>query len=571
MSDIELTKVSVKSFKKIKKLEIDIEPLNLIIGGNNSGKSSLLQAIHTAVSSAQTQVEQGGLKAFAEETLRYSPGADFSALGHNTPFGNRSDQNRATVEFSATDTIEDETRSLQYTVQLYKGRNPRVVGVDRIGDARLGSLIANLAKPFSIYVPGLAGIPHFEEYKTAPVVLRKIAGGEANLVLRNIIWQIKINGKLNELISRLREFFPELDIQIEYIENTDTNITIKVRTSLRESFNSIELCGTGILQAVQIFSYVVLFKPTLLLLDEPDSHLHPSNQIKLIDAMEFLNSTYGTKVIIATHSRHLMSAAQSNGNFYWLDNGVKKENGEFELANALMDLGGLDEVDKVLNSRKDFLFFIEDKNKKTFKILLDSCNLPEKKYDIVSYHGVSNADATATIINSLRPFIKGDAQIIVHRDRDFRKDNELTTFKKNFENKGIKVFITDESDIEHYFINNKHIKDITGLDDNEVSAFIKECLEESKIEIRKSFQRKRQEINREKMYKDGGAPQSSDLFPTNASPELKHVVGKDFCKILSTKAQNNNLPNCNIIVKSSICLAPDLLQLLNLTVKPQNS
>ena len=199
---MKLKKISVTSFKKIAELEIELHALNLVIGANNSGKSSLLQAIHTAVSAAQSQTEVGSTT-FAEEILRYSPSSQFASLSHGSSFGNRKNQNRATIKFTADQTVDNINEEIEYTIEMYKGRNERNVGINRSGHQRLGNSISSIENPFSIYVPGLAGIPHFEEFRASPVVLRKLAGGEANLVLRNIIWQITKQEKLGELISNL--------------------------------------------------------------------------------------------------------------------------------------------------------------------------------------------------------------------------------------------------------------------------------------------------------------------------------------------------------------------------------
>ncbi|WP_417814031.1 AAA family ATPase [Thalassospira alkalitolerans] len=553
-----LTKIQVTSFKKIAEIEMELAPLNLIIGGNNSGKSSVLQAIHTAIAASQSQIEQGGLKAFAEENLRYSPASDFASLGHGSPFGNRWDQNRAKVVFEA---IEEEEPH-EYSIELYKGRNPRVVGVERYGSLRLGSNIYSLEHPFSVYVPGLAGVPHFEELKATPVILRKIAGGEANLVLRNVIWQIQCNETLDTLVSNLNNFFPGLDIHTKFDPEKHTTIDIQVRPSEEDEYISLELCGTGILQAIQIFSYVTLYTPTLLLLDEPDAHLHPSNQVKLVEAIRFLNEEYGTITIVATHSRHLMSAAQRNAKFFWLDNGRLKEQGEFELAQVLMEIGGLDEADKIINSQKEIVIFTEDEKKKGLKILLSCCQILPQRYDLVSYYGTSNSQATARLIGSLRPFMRGNRLLIVHRDRDFMLDNELQEFRDAFENQNIQVFITAGSDIESYFLNTEHIAQVNDVEEQTVSDFIVGCLHENEKEIRKRFVNKRREINTSKIYRDGGAPATEELLPANQAPEIEHVVGKDFCSHLRKFSRDAGIHGFDPARVSNVIIAPDLVAIL---------
>src|SRR3990167_4821054 len=83
----------------------------------------------------------------------------------------------------------------------------------------------------------------------------------------------------------------------------------------------LELAGTGVLQALQIFSYVTLFEPALLLLDEPDSHLHPDNQGLLASALQLAAAETTTQVILSTHSRHLVDALYEDSHFVWLKEG----------------------------------------------------------------------------------------------------------------------------------------------------------------------------------------------------------------------------------------------------------
>lgn len=66
--------------------------------------------------------------------------------------------------------------------------NHNNVGVDRSSPAAgFGQVICDPKKLFSVYVPGLAGVPHREELRGYAAVFRKAASGEANFVFRNII------------------------------------------------------------------------------------------------------------------------------------------------------------------------------------------------------------------------------------------------------------------------------------------------------------------------------------------------------------------------------------------------
>ena len=53
--------VMIERFKNIQSLNIDITGLTLLVGGNNAGKSSVLQSIQFGASVAQTSAMQGGV------------------------------------------------------------------------------------------------------------------------------------------------------------------------------------------------------------------------------------------------------------------------------------------------------------------------------------------------------------------------------------------------------------------------------------------------------------------------------------------------------------------------------
>lgn len=129
-SRLRIDAVRVRNFKKIEDTRIELGPITYLVGGNNSGKSSVLQAIHTAVSCAQASVELGQ-QVVAEASLRYSPVAEFSLLGHGAPYGNRSHGQRGVVDFEGV--AADSSVGSEYRIEMYKARNHNNVGVDRSG------------------------------------------------------------------------------------------------------------------------------------------------------------------------------------------------------------------------------------------------------------------------------------------------------------------------------------------------------------------------------------------------------------------------------------------------------
>ncbi len=68
----------LKNFKRFKALELEFEPdLNILVGGNEAGKSSVLQAMDIVLSVSRSKVEGIGLEALfnAESIAEFLAGA----------------------------------------------------------------------------------------------------------------------------------------------------------------------------------------------------------------------------------------------------------------------------------------------------------------------------------------------------------------------------------------------------------------------------------------------------------------------------------------------------------------
>lgn len=174
-----------------------------------------------------------------------------------------------------------------------------------------------------MYVPGLAGIPFEEEIRTVGIVRRIAAKGDSNTVFRNVINLLSQDAEKWELfLSDLKVIFPAIDFTISANPNVDGSIDVRFQLNPSDPMLPIDLAGTGVLQAIQIAAYVNYFKPALLLLDEPDSHLHPNNQRALATLLVSLSDRTETTILISTHSRHLMSALHKDARFFLVKNGA---------------------------------------------------------------------------------------------------------------------------------------------------------------------------------------------------------------------------------------------------------
>lgn len=486
-----LTKLELIDFKRVKRTELNLHSLNIIVGGNNSGKSSVLQGIHFFLTAALASRE-ARQNTYTQEMLLFCPAHKFEELGNESPYSNQS--HKGYLKLFAD--LPDE-QSAQYEICIYRGRNEGNVGCTRTGSTSLAAIITDSQKLFSVYVPGLAGIPSFEQFRTLSVVRRGVASGDANLYLRNVLLQIARNRKVGQLTRWMRNLFPFFELIVKFEARRDLFIGVKIsidRYAGREY--SLELCGTGVLQALQIFSYVTLFEPQLLLLDEPDSHLHPDNQALLAKALRLIATQTSTQIIISTHSRHLVDAFRDQCNFIWLKNGkVSMQGMDLDYLPLLIDIGALNDFDKLKQGTIKWVFLSEDADLTALKILTAQAGFVSKETLFYSYHGVANFETAI----SLAQFIKDIAplsRVIIHRDRDFMTPEEVAKATQRMSECGAEVFITEGSDIESYFLAPAHIAELLDAEEQEVEQWLTGISQTCHTELQHQFTRKRDEVKK---------------------------------------------------------------------------
>lgn len=190
---MKIKKLVLEKFKKVDRAELELDSVNVLVGGNNSGKSSVLQGIHFSFIAAVAQRE-AGQNTFTQDSLLYCPARGFEALRHGGGYLNQSN-------FGWLRLVADhpEEPNAAYNIRIYRGRNEGNVGCQRSGSSRIGNLLSASDHLFSIYVPGLAGVSQVEQYRSESVVRRGVASGDANLYLRNVILLIKEKAKLTLL------------------------------------------------------------------------------------------------------------------------------------------------------------------------------------------------------------------------------------------------------------------------------------------------------------------------------------------------------------------------------------
>lgn len=380
-----LASVSIQRFKRLERVDFNLDGVNVLIGGNNSGKSTVIQAVHFGLTLLQSLNVADKWPAKAKKALTVSP-QELIYLPSDHPYalgyGGRllEDEDKSIVIRLSFDNGE------VLTLSVRKGRITNImVEPDNVEFAKG---LSSLEAPYSIFSPGLAGVARQENFVSDGVLLRALARGDANAFLRNILYRLHQKQEWADFEADLAAVFPKAQIKVKFNQHIDQFIDVRIE----EVSNPIplDLAGTGLLQSIQILAYFHLFSPKLIILDEPDSHLHPNNQRLLCTLLSNLSIERGVQVLMTTHSRHVIDTLYSSAKMLWVQNGSIVEAQAEDQLDILLELGALDITERIKASSPKVIVLTEDTISQYLQILLDNSGFKQKETELLSYNGVTN-------------------------------------------------------------------------------------------------------------------------------------------------------------------------------------
>ncbi|EPF1841303.1 ATP-dependent nuclease [Pseudomonas aeruginosa] len=534
-------RVKIERFKNLEDIEIELSDITILVGGNNAGKTSVLQAMQFGASAAQTTALVNGIwrhnrvaTSIGQSELIYSPIKDVLSLGYNGQL-----RQTEAEQIKITYTTEND----ESTVLVLKGKNKNIrLTVE--GGQGLGRELQQLDPPFCALVTGLAGIPAEEDFETKIVIRKAAAKGDSNSVFRNILLQLRSNNeKWESFSSQLESIFPGYAIDVGF--NIETDETIRCTVNRNGSPYPIDSCGTGVLQAIQIFSYINLFSPKVLLLDEPDSHLHPNNQKAL--AAELIEvAKNGTKIVISTHSRHIIDALKDDAKLVWLRNGVIEEDApDYEL-NALLEIGALNVGERLRNPSK--IILTEDSDTSLFELLLEANGYDLDDCDILSYSGCTNISTAVALIEHIKRS-HPNAQYIIHRDRDFLSPEDLERYTDKLTPHGVEIFIPDGNDLEHHFIMPEHISETCNIDIALARQIVNTAFTTRQADLRSKYINTRSMNILKRSEKPDAGAIANECIALMLGPDAICVHGKILLKGVRDELRNQGIAD-NIMTPS---------------------
>ena len=299
-----INKVVVNNFKKFEHLEFDLPDHLVIAGPNNSGKTTLLQAIAAWAEFAfqwsnnnpdLAREADGNYRSTSLNMLRFYsvPLADFDHLW-------KSKNIRQPVSIW----IHTKKWKIGFEI-LYKEQELADIRPAKSVDEN--DLERYLEEPLiTIYISPLSGMDPAELLYGADVIPFKLAQAKAGDILRNMLFVVSQDIKKWQLLQEIISSFFGYEL---LIPSKAAKILALYRHSPESPSFDLSSAASGFLQVLLIYTALLYKDSSVVLVDEPDAHLHILLQEKMYRSLQKYARQTGSQLIISTHSEKLINVA----------------------------------------------------------------------------------------------------------------------------------------------------------------------------------------------------------------------------------------------------------------------
>jgi len=335
-----LTNIRIKNFKRLRDASFELGKTVVLIGPNNSGKTTALQAL---------ALWNVGLKKWNEKRQSKSSGGKRTGVAinrndliavpvssanllwndlHVRSINGRGTGKQKTKNICIEIIVDGVTNGKQWScgfefdyanAESFYCRPLRLAGDGREDEK---AAIQRMEVPPEAatlnvaFLPPMSGLTDREFLKQAGEIGVLIGQGQTAQVLRNLCFQVCYLSNGSEL--KVTENWKKLSEQIRRLFGVTLNPPkfIAERAEITMSYmdeNGTELeiasSGRGLQQTLLLLVYLYANPKTVLLLDEPDAHLEILRQRQIYKLITDVASEQGSQIIAASHSEVVLNEA----------------------------------------------------------------------------------------------------------------------------------------------------------------------------------------------------------------------------------------------------------------------
>mgnify|MGYP001584391154 FL=1 len=294
-----IKRVVIRRFKLFDEVTFDLPGHVVVAGPNNTGKTTLLQAIAAWALALNRWKElnsyqrHGGAyeKApMARQAFSAVPLRRFDLLWRDRAYKSQP--------------IEIEIETAEWALQMEFLPDSTEQIYVRPSHAHDPGLVRKVSLP-TVFVPPMTGLSTDEPVYQRPKVDQLLGQAKPGDVLRNLLVEAHGKGEawqsLVDSIARLFRF------EILPPDQTGPNIIAEYKTRSDGPRFDIASAGSGFQQVLMLLTFLHARPASVLLIDEPDAHLHVILQDAIYGELRGVAARQRSQLIMATHSEVIVN------------------------------------------------------------------------------------------------------------------------------------------------------------------------------------------------------------------------------------------------------------------------
>jgi len=442
-----LKKIRLTNFKKFEDFSVSLRRGNILVGPNNSGKTTVLDAIRIVDSCKRYSLRR------RPEVMQLDDGRIFD--GHIVPedriVSNLVNSIHNYNEEDAVIKLEDENGAIA-CVLLNRDRPVRFF-IDNDGERLTSVNRFNRAFPtqFTI-VPTLGPLEENERWVEDETIRRGELSRLSSRHLRNV-WYRNSHAEFEDFRRDVEDAWRDITISKPERQYGNPQI-LEMYYSENRLDREVFWSGLGFQIWLQLLTHVKrAVDGAVIIIDEPDIYLHPEVQKRLLRIVRDRSEQF----IFATHSIELINEADAL-EIVSVDprlRNAKRIRSEEDYNTVYGYLGSSQNVELARIAKARKVIFVEGNDKKiimAFAKRFGFDRLYSGAVPFVGLGGFGGWEKAKYAVWTFREIL--DLEVAVHCvfDRDYRCEPEIAAFEREFGNDGIPCNVLRRKEIENYLL-----------------------------------------------------------------------------------------------------------------------
>ncbi len=320
-----LTKLTIRNFKLFDHAEIELGERVVLIGPNNAGKTSALQALALWEIGVKRWLEKRGSGEVPEKRPGVTinrrdliavpiPAANLLWRDLHVREGVRENGKTRTQNVLVEVLVDgiDDGKSWSCGLEFdYANEESFYCRPSRGTEGRRMEVPARLSDLKVAYLPPMSGLSPREDRLEMGAINVRMGEGRTAEVLRNLCWQVlelpEGTEKWRSIVDKMQSLFGIQMDEAKYVkERGEIVMTFRTRDGIPLDLSS---SGRGQQQTLLLLAHMNAHPGAVLLLDEPDAHLEILRQRQIYQLLMEQAAETRSQIIAASHSEVMLNEA----------------------------------------------------------------------------------------------------------------------------------------------------------------------------------------------------------------------------------------------------------------------